>query len=265
MGIFDKARSSIVARKAYKTYTEAVSLAGKGQPEAAKEKYQSALGQYAEAVRLGGQTANTCLSYALLLMREGDFEKSKAVMQDISRWPNLADDARFQLRIQYSILLWKTGELDEAIATIRRAAATKMNGAVYSTLGMYLVDKARQTGDFEEALAFNEKAMDYDDEDGDILDNMARLNEIMADAEASNGASAEAAEHRARAKALYEKAHERRPRQITTIYDLGRMYQRDGELDKARALLSGADRLYYSAVCPVTREQMEALCREVGV
>ena len=264
MGVFDKARSGIVARKAYQTYTAAVDLANKDQPEAAREKYRSAIEQYAEAVRLGNASANALLSYALLLMREGDFDKSKDVMQEIARQPGLTDDARFQLRIQYSILLWKTGELDEAIVTIRRAAKHKMNGTVYSTLGMYLVDQARRTGDFAEAQEFNQKAVDYDDEDGDVLDNVAQMYEAMSEFEAARGETGSAAAHRAQAKALFEKAHELRPRQVTTVYYLARMYEADGERDRAAKLLECADKLYYSAICPISRQDMDALRAKVG-
>ena len=264
MGVFDKARGGIVARKAYQTYTNAVQLANKDQPEAAREKYRSAIDLYAEAIRLGNRTVNTQLSYALLLLREGDFEKSKAVMQEVARLPELTDDARFQLRIQYSILLWKTGDLDGAIATIRRAAGHKMNGTVYSTLGMYLVDQARQTGDFAEAQEFNQKALDYDDEDGDVLDNVAQMHEAISEFEADRGETESAAEHRSQAKRFYEKAHERRPRQVTTIYYLARMYAADGERDKAAKLLANADKLYYSSVCPISRQEMDALRAEVG-
>ena len=58
-----------------------------------------------------------------------------------------------------------------------------MNGSIYGTLGMYWVDKARQTGEFGPALEFNRQAMDYDDEDAATLDNMAQLHEAMAEAE----------------------------------------------------------------------------------
>ena len=264
MGFFDKAKGAVSAQKAYRTYQAAVELAGKDQPEAAKEKYHTALEQYAEAMRLGGATVNVQLSYSLLLMREGDFDKAKAIMLDIGRMPGLPDDSRFQLRIQYSILLWKQGKLDDAIATIGRAAEKKMNGTVYGTLGMYLVDKANATGDYDEAAAFMEKALDYDDEDADTLDNMGELKEGMSRRCAERGETEQAEALRREAVAYYEKAHERKPRQITTIYSLARLYHECGERDKAAALLQNADKLYYSAVCPITKEQMAALKQQIG-
>ena len=137
----------------------------------------------------------------------------------------------------------------------------RMNGMVYGTLGMFLVDQARVTGDFEEAMQFNREALDYDDEDGAVLDNMGQLYEQMSEAE---GNGEKAAEYRAQALKYYKKAHKCKPRQITTIYYLARMLHADGDDAGARKLLAVRDTLYISAICPVTAEMMETLAKEIG-
>ena len=71
-------------------------------------------------------------------------------------------------------------------------------------------------------------------------------------------------EYRAKAVEYFRRAYHEKPRQITTLYYLARLFHRDGQDDKARKLLSARDTLYFSAVCPVTREMMEALAKEVG-
>jgi len=261
MGVFDAARAAYCGNRAYHAHVDAGKLANEGKVAQAREKYRAALGFYEEAVRLGNDSPNVLLAYAILLTREGEFDRAGELMQRISRMKNLSEDDWFQLRVQYSIYQWATGQLDKAIETIGRAAAHKMNGNIYGTLGMYWVDKARQTGDFGPALDFNRQAMEYDDEDAATLDNMGQLYEAMADA----GDSPEGAgECRAKALDYYRRAHEARPRQITTIYNLARMYHTAGDDDRARKLLSVRDTLYFSAVCPVSREMMEALAAEVG-
>ena len=261
MGIMDAARAAYNGNRAYRMHVDANKLAGEGKVAQAKEKYQAALRLYDEAVGLGNAAPNIAQAYALLLMREGEFEKARKVMEDMSRRKNLSDGDWFQLRIQYSIYLWRMGQLDRAIETIGRAAAHSMNGSVYGTLGMYHVDKARETGDFEPALKFNRQAMDYDDEDAAVLDNMAQLHELMAQAEADGE---KAAAYRAEALKYYQKAHEQKPRQITTIYYLARMLHQSGDDEGARRLLAPRDTLYISAVCPVTREMMDELAAAVG-
>lgn len=263
MGMINTVKGAVMNRKAYRTYSSALETSGKDMPEEAKALFRAALDQYGEALDLGYRAPGTLLSYALLLMREGEYEKAKEIMLEVNRQPRLPDDIRFQLRINYSVYLWKTGKLDDAIATIRRAADMKMNGTVYSMLGMYLVEKARQTGEFDEALAFNRSALDYDDEDGEVLDNVARLCEVMSEAARDRGEAEQAAEYRSRAKEYYARAHAARPRQITSIYYLARLQWQDGEREAAAKLLENAEKLYFTAVCPIERQQMMDLKREV--
>lgn len=261
MGFMDAAKAAMSGNRAYRLQVDANKLAGEGKPAEAREKYRAALKLYEEAERLGNVAPNILQAYALLLLREGDFEKAKALMQRMARLKTLSNDDWFNLRLQYSICLWRTGEVDKAIETIGRAAEQKMNGAIYTTLGTYWVDKARQTGDFAPALDFNRRAMEYDDEDAATLDNMGELYEAMAEVEAD---AATAADYRKQAFDFYQRAHKVKPRQITTIYFLARMCHQNGDDARARELLSVRDNLYFSHICPVTREMMDALAGEVG-
>ena len=261
MGLFDAAKGTIAGNRAYHTHVDANKLANEGKVAQAAEKYQTALRLYDEAVRLGTTAPNILQAYALLLMREGDFDKARQLMERMSRMKSLSDEDWFQLRVQYSVNLWVAGELDKAMETINRAATHSMNGTIYNTLGMYWVDKARQTGDFGPALEFNRQALEYDDEDPSTLDNLGQLYEAMAGAE--NDVE-KASEYQAKAVKYYKKAHALKPRQITTLYYLARMLHEAGDDTGAKELLSVRDTLYYSALCPISREMMDDLAREVG-
>ena len=194
-------------------------------------------------------------------MRLGEFDRAIEIMQKLSRFKNLKDEDWFDLRMNYAVCHWKKGRLDDAIATATRASQIKKCASLYGTLGMFLVEKAEQTGDFEAAKAFNAEAMDYDDEDAGILDNMGEMYEAMAKWESD---PAKAKECRDKAKKYYAKAHAAKPRQITTIYSLARMYHEDGQEAKAREVLDDADNLYFSGVCSVSEAMMEALKKEIG-
>lgn len=260
MGIFDGAKAAVAGRKAYQTHVTANKLADEGKPQAAKAKYDEALRLYGEADRLGLMAFNLQIGHAVLLEREGHFDRARDLLVRLSKQPTLTKDEWFSLRVQYSICQWKTGQIDKAIETIGRAAAHKENGLIYATLGMYLVDRARQTGDFGEALEYSLKGLDYDDEDASVLDNLGQLYEAMADADGGE----KAAEYRAQSRTYFEKAHAVKPRQITTLYYLARIYHREGDDARARKLLSVRDSLYISKVCPVTRDMINALAEEIG-
>lgn len=261
MGFFDAAKGAISGNKAYKLHVDAGKLVDEGKVAQAEEKYRQAQRLYEESVRLGNETPKILLAYAVLLMRLGEFERAREIMLKMSKLKGLTDADWYSLRLQFSIYQWRTGDVDKAIETIGRAASNGMNGMIYSTLGMYHVDKAKQTGDFAPALAFNREALDYDDEDASTLDNLGQLYEAMADAEES---TEQAEAYRKTALGYYEKAHEVRPRQITTIYYMARMLHQSGDDAGARKLLSDRDSLYVSAVCPITREMMDQLAGEIG-
>ncbi|MFU0801186.1 MAG: hypothetical protein ACFWUE_11115 [Xylanivirga thermophila] len=53
------------------------------------------------------------------------------------------------------------------------------NSRVYGTLGYLLIEK----GDLDKALEYNLQALDYDDEDPVILDNLAQTYYFMGDIE----------------------------------------------------------------------------------
>lgn len=258
MGLFSGAKAQISGQKAIRTHISANQAANEGKLSEAKEKYTQAHKLYEEAVREKGQKPSVHQGFAILLMRMGEFDRAMAIMEALRLDKSMTEADWFDLRLNYSICLWKKGRLDDAIATGKRAFQLKKTASIYSTLGMFLVEKADETGDFSEAEAFNREAMDYDDEDAGVLDNMGEMYEAMAKR------AADPAEYRARAKAYYAKAHAEKPRQITTIYSLASMYHQDGEDAEARKVLADAKDLYYSAVCSVSEDMMEALRAQVG-
>lgn len=259
MGLLSGAKAQISGQRAIRTHISANEAANAGRISEAKEKYAQAYRLYEEALR-EAQKPGVHQGFAILLMRLGDFDRAMQVMEKL-RLQKLSDDDWFDLRLNYSVCLWKKGRLDDAIATGNRAFQIKKCASIYSTLGMYLVEKADQTGDFDAVKSFNEEAMGYDDEDAGVLDNMGEMYEAMSKHEAD---PARAREYRNQAKAYFEKAHAQKPRQITTIYSLARMRHEDGEDAEARRVLADAKDLYYSAVCSVSEEMMEKLKKEVG-
>lgn len=259
MGFLSGAKAQIIGQKAYRAHVAANNLANDGKPEEAEAKYAQTLKLYEEAVAAGPLPSNIQIGYAILLMRRGAFEDAMKVMERMRTDKNLKEGDWFDIRLNYSVCLWKLSRLDDAIATAKRAMQVKKCAAIYSTLGMFLAEKAAQTGDFAEIEAFNAESMDYDDEDAGILDNMGMMYE------AQSKFADDPKPLREKAKAYFAKAHAAKPRQITTMYALARLHHEDGEDAKAREALKAAENLSYSAVCSVTPEMMSELKRVVGM
>lgn len=264
MGFLDSLKGNTVGAKAYRTHVSAMQLRKAGKYAESEAKLDEAIRLYGEAYAAGYRKTAALQGYALLLMLRGEFPRARELMLECSKDRSMTADDRLMLRVDFSICQWKMGKLDKAIETIQNAAQTKKNGSVYTTLGMFLVEKARQTGEFDEALKFNEEALEYDDEDAGVLDNVGQLYMAMSEKMRADGNAEEAQSCRQKALDALKKANELKPDQISSTYFLAKLLHEDGEDAKARDLLDHVLKIPFSAMMQVSREEVEALRREVG-
>ena len=259
MSIFGGNPAVKAGNHAYRCHVDGNKLLEAGKTEEARAKHDEALKYYAQAYEAGLDRVGMLMSYGVLLMRRGEYEKAKEVYLRVHYKPGLSKDDRFDLRNNYSICLWRLGKLDEAIATIKRAAADNKTTLVYTTLGLFLILKADETGDFSEAVAFNNEAYEYDDEDAAILDNLGFLHMTMEEYARREGDVETVKAERKLAYDYFTRAHKLKPRQITTLYYLAKMLEEDGQKERAREFIDAALQGSFSSICPVSREDAENL------
>lgn len=184
----------------------------KGQKEEAMRMYEQL---YAEGTVL----ASYMLPYSVLLLRRGgedDFRLVKEILVKAQKAPDLSDERRQQLLTNYSVACWKLGEKEKALETMEAVHRKYPCGLVYQTLGYLYVEN----GDAEKALAYNAEALDYDDEDSIVLDNMGQIYyRLLNDKE--------------KALPYFEKAHRINEKQIDTLYFLSRYDLENGRIDEA--------------------------------
>ncbi len=241
MGFLDGFKAENAGRKAYGLHVQANRLYDQDKPEEARARHDQALKLYEEAVRLGCSKPAYLMAYGVLLLRYGRFDEAKALFLKTESIRGLSKEEKRQLRINFAICQWKLGNLDSAISQMKIAMGDAKTGMLYGSLGYVLIEKARQTGDFEEAVAFNNEAMAYDDEDAVVLDNMGQLNLAMG--------------NREKALEYFLKAHEIKPGQVDTLYYLALLASEDGDAAKALDYLGSALKGNYSALCTTTRQQ----------
>lgn len=254
MGFLEGMKAKQLGTRAYRTHAIALQLRQQGKYAECMEKLQEAYRLYGESYALGFRKSNVLTSYGILSMQMGNFEQARALMLEAWKDKSMRAEDRLSLRVNFAICEWKMGKLDKAIETVRAAAQSGMNGTIYSTLGMFLVDQARQTGDFASVIEFNKQALDYDDEDPSTIDNIAQMYLFMSEKE-------EDVEEKKRlrdlAKGNFRKAHELKADQVTTIYYLAGMEEQDGNASEALKLVREALQMPITAVCPVSREELE--------
>lgn len=259
MGFFDSMKTDKLGKQAYNAHVQANDLQRRGKVADAKAKYDEALGMYKQAYDAGCRKTGILMSYSVLMMRNGMFAEARELMKEVSAIGGMSEEVHFELRINYSICLWRLGILDEAIKTIEYAGKYAKNSAYYSSICTYYVERAAQSGadaDFEAARALLDEAMDYDDEDAPTLDNYGEYYRQLSLRETDPQRKAEL---RKSAVDYYERAYKQKPSQITTLYALANFAREDGNLQRARELVDKALMHSGSRVCPVSTEMLKEL------
>lgn len=178
------------------------------------------------------------LGYGLGLLRTGDFEKSREIFSRIIL-SSAKEPIRAHAKYNQGLVYWKLGLIREAHATMEEVFRKAPNAKSYGALGYFKI----LTGDLNDALTFNQKALDYDDEDPVILDNLGMVYYGMGD--------------RDKAFTYFLKAEEEKSDQVSTLYNLGRIYREKGETVLAREKLEKALSCDINPLSAVTREEIE--------
>ena len=180
-------------------------------------KYEEAMRLYEEAVQKGSRDYRLLNGYSVLLIRTSQFDKALEVIKQIEKLPKLTDKQKASYRINYSIILAGKGHLDRALEILENEFEHTKNSTLYSIIGFLKIEK----GDADEALAFNQKAIEYDDEDPVFLENMGQVYyRLLGDKEA--------------AKPYFEKALQFKPSAIDTNYFLALYDIEAGDLNSAK-------------------------------
>ena len=193
--------------KATMTIMKAWAAQRKGQTELALRLYE-------EGFAAGGGDPRYMLAYAILLIRNGEFAKAKDLLVKHQRMPGMTPEQKSELINDYAVCVYKLGDPEKAIEKMEENFRKNPTGNIYQTLGYFYVDQCdrskRPSADepapivqevpaaeadadpdaeppaapktalelfterLEKARAFLEEAVEYDDEDPIVLDNMGQ-------------------------------------------------------------------------------------------
>ena len=143
--------------------------------------------------------------------------------------------------MDYAVAQYKLGELDKAINLLEASHRKSPCGVTYQALGFLYIE----AGDAEKALAYNQEALEYDDEDPVVLDNMGQTYyRLLNDKE--------------KAKQFFDKAHEIKYTQIDTLYFLAQYDKEAGDKEAALEKLGQAAEGRFSPLNYATKEKVQA-------
>ncbi len=211
-----------------------------------KGKTDEAYRLYEEAYQGGMDNPRFLLPYSILLLRRGEYEKAREVLKKTEKAGGLTPDQRNQMLTNYAIASWKLGRVDYAVDLLKEVYRKGPSGSIYGTLGFLLIEK----GDFEEALAFNKEALEYDDEDPITLDNLAQTYYRLGN-------------DKVEARKWFLKALKEKESAIDTNYFLALYDIEDGKPDDAKDKLEVARGGRFSPLNYATPEMVEAKLAEL--
>ena len=122
MGIF----SAVKANKAYR-------LQQKGEKEEAIRLYE-------EAFQEGLNDPRFNLAYALLIIRDGEYQKAKDFLVAHQKTP-MSQEQRITLLVDYAACCFRLGNLDKGIDVLEQQFRKTQTGLLYQTLGYLYVEK----------------------------------------------------------------------------------------------------------------------------
>ena len=207
----------------------------KGEVDKAKE-------EYAQLYNRGYIRASYMLPWSIILLREGgeaNYKKAKEILAKAQKAPDMDASRRTDLLMNFAVADFKLGNIEKGLELLERAHQNNPNGNTYGALGyMYIA-----AGMTDKALEFKTVALEYDDEDPVILDNLGQIYYRLLD-------------DKEKALAFFEKAHELKPGQIDTLWFLSRYDLEKGDTEEAIEKLEKAMEGRFSPLNYMTADEI---------
>ncbi len=209
----------------------------RGQESKAEELYEKAFRQD-KLTNIKHITA-----YGVLLMRKGEFEKAINLYTRALRL-NPKPDVRSSIRVNRAIAYLQMGDYETAKVALEELHEKYRSSRVYQALG-YLYVMAKD----EKAESYLLEALDYDDSDYVILDNLAQFHIGQGEYE--------------KARPYLEQANDNQSGKVDVLYHLAQVEQAAGNIEVAMEHIEEAEGCTISAVNDATAEKIQKLREEL--
>lgn len=186
----------------------------------AQRDYPKALKWFTRAYKLGAMTLSNQIQLGYIYLRCGDLQNAKTILEPCIAKTQRGSAPRNQVKNLMALIEWKEGDLTEAIDILEDVMYDGFEtSVVYENLGIfYNLSDAK-----EKALAFNQKAYEYNSDSHIICDNLAESYARLGQNEKS--------------EELYKALIEKEPRFPEAYYGYGELLLTLGRKDEAVAMI----------------------------
>ena len=102
---------------------------------------EEAIKMYEEVFAEGLNDPRYVLSYALLIIRKGEYQKAKDFLVKHQKAPGMTPEQRVTLLVDYAACCYRLGDIDKGINTLEQQHRKGETGLIYQTLGYLYVEK----------------------------------------------------------------------------------------------------------------------------
>lgn len=212
---------------------------GKGNTEKALELYK-------KAEEKNMTKPNYKLAYGVLLLRTGDYKKCETVLEGLLEKDSIPERVKDYAKMNLALSYWKQGNISTAVELMEEVHESLKNTSSYQTYGYLLIE----SGQLYKALEFNLKALDYDDSDPVILDNVGQSYYKMGNLD--------------EAMKYFLKALDEKENQADSLYYLGCIYMEQGRYEEAKEKLNSALENNTSPLCTISNDKIKEKLDELA-
>lgn len=198
-----------------------------------------------KSYKTGRADPKVVTTYGYMLLKYGHLNEAEKILKEQLAAPNLPNNAYYDAKSNYALVLWKQGQLDKAIAMFEDILPNFKNTNVYGSLGyLYILQ-----GDLEKALKFNLEAYEYNRTGGVILDNLGQTYYLAGDNE--------------NAEKTFKALMDLNPKFPEAYYDYALVCEKAGNMEKCKEMLKNALKYDTNYLSVITTEDIENKLKEL--
>ena len=144
----------------------------KGNKAYAIRDFDTALEKYKKAVSSKFVNAGVIRGYILIELKHGNAETANKVLTDILSTRTFTSQELLALNVSKALILWKLGNLDKAIYTLKTLLEGEKSTYIYETLTTLLLINEN----IDESLDLIKEGLDYDENNTILKSNFGEAN-----------------------------------------------------------------------------------------